>query len=97
MKIEIWSRETRKKEAGYAAQLIEALPLNFTRTRIALELLVRRIDIIDGRIGTIVGSRVDRRGVDRTVGGTVDRDVGSLDGAADGLTVVTIVELTVGR
>ena len=96
--IEIWSRETRIKEAEYAAQLIEALPLNFARTTIVLEPLVRRIDTIDGTIGTTVGRRLDRRGVGKPVLGTVERDVGSLDGATVGFIVVAgTVGQTVGR
>jgi hypothetical protein len=77
LKIEIWSRETRSNEAGYAAQLIEALPLNFTQTTIVLEPLVRRIDTIDGTIGT-TGA-----GENEGIGDTVGIGVGPLDGTTD--------------
>ena len=72
--IEIWSRETRTKEAGYAAQLIEALPLNFARTTIVLEPLVRRIETITGTIGT-TGAEENEE-----VGDTVNTAVEPLDG-----------------
>jgi hypothetical protein len=89
LKIEIWSRETRTKEAGYAAQLIEALPLNFAKTTIVLESLVRRIETIDGRIGTTGAG--ENEGIGDTVGIGVRPLDGTTDTARVGFTVGGVV------